>query len=148
MMSFVQLLRQPDVSADGAPGPLPDPHGGRAGGRPQASLQLLRHLLQPRQPGELWLEESRRAQLWLVQSLDPDIQRLAASFIVHYEFDTAIKNCSENKVIMCESTLFLQNIIRSSFTTNGQSSLYISNERLFRFGVSFVMQKDSPYTAK
>ena len=84
----------------------------------------------------------------MVQSLDPDIQRLAASFIVHYEFDTAIKNCSENKVIMCESTLFLQNIIRSSFTTNGRSSLYISNERLFRFGVSFVMQKDSPYTAK
>ena len=82
------------------------------------------------------------------QSTDPHVKKLASTFIVHYEFEKSIQNCSENKVIMCESTLFLQNIIRSSFTTNGQSSLYISNERLFRFGVSFVMQKDSPYTAK
>ena len=47
------------------------------------------------------------------QSSDPAIQQLAASWIVHYEFEEAIKNSSESKVVMCESTSSLQYILRS-----------------------------------
>ena len=46
------------------------------------------------------------------QSSDPAIQQLAASWIVHYEFEEAIKNSSESKVVMCESTSSLQYILR------------------------------------
>ena len=100
------------------------------------------------------------------QSSDPDIQKLAASWIVHYKFEEAIKNSSESKVVMCESTSSLQYILRfkenqlkiyiyvtfilwrSRFTENGKSTLYIMKEGLFHFGVSFVLQKDSPYTER
>ena len=46
------------------------------------------------------------------QSSDPDIQKLAASWIVHYKFEEAIRNSSESKVVMCESTSSLQYILR------------------------------------
>ena len=46
------------------------------------------------------------------QSSDPAIQSLASSWIVHYEFEEAIKNSSESKVVMCESTSSLQYILR------------------------------------
>ena len=46
------------------------------------------------------------------QSSDSAIQRLAASWIVHYEFEEAIKNSSESKVVMCESTSNLLYILR------------------------------------
>ena len=100
------------------------------------------------------------------QSSDPAIQKLAASWIVHYEFEEAIKNSSESKVVMCESTSSLQyilrfvhrrlwkglvykwNVFRSRFTKDGKSTLYIMKEGLFHFGVSFALQKDSPYTER
>ena len=101
------------------------------------------------------------------QSSDPAIQELAASWIVHYEFEEAIKNSSESKVVMCESSSSLQYILRSiqrflsnlnniwyltewrsRFTNDGKSTLYIMKESLFYFGVSFALQKDSPYTEK
>ena len=47
------------------------------------------------------------------QSSDPAIQQLSASWIVHYEFEEAIKNSSESKVVMCESSSSLQYILRS-----------------------------------
>ena len=46
------------------------------------------------------------------QSSDPAIKQLAASWIVHYEFEEAIKNSSESKVVMCESSSSLQYILR------------------------------------
>ena len=46
------------------------------------------------------------------QSSDSAIQRLAASWIVHYEFEEAIRNSSESKVVMCESTSNLLYILR------------------------------------
>ena len=98
------------------------------------------------------------------QSSDPAIQQLAASWIVHYEFKEAIKNSSESKVVMCESTSSLQYILRfsyrnestyitliilrSRFIKDGKSTLYIMKEGLFHFGVSFALQKDSPYTER
>ena len=98
------------------------------------------------------------------QSSDPAIQQLAASWIVHYEFEEAIKNSSESKVVMCESTSSLQYILRfsyrnestyitliilrSRFIKDGKSTLYIMKEGLFHFGVSFALQKDSLYTER
>ena len=32
------------------------------------------------------------------QSQDPNVQKLTEKYIVHYQFEEAIKNCSENKV--------------------------------------------------
>ena len=81
-------------------------------------------------------------------STDPAINTLATTYIVHYEFEEAIRNCSQDIVVMCESTSTLQNIIRSQFTKNGVSSMYMMKESMFHFGVSFVTQKDSIYTAK
>ena len=46
------------------------------------------------------------------QSIDPNVQKLAKTYIVHYEMGEAIKNVSENKVIMCESKESLDYIIR------------------------------------
>ena len=37
---------------------------------------------------------------------------------------------------------------RSKFISKGEQSMYILKEKLFYFGVSFVMQKDSPYKLK
>ena len=51
-------------------------------------------------------------------STDPAINQLADTYIVHYEFEEAIKNCSQNIVVMCESTSTLQNIIRKSSRFN------------------------------
>ena len=31
------------------------------------------------------------------QSTDPHVKKLAGTFIVHYEFEMSIQNCSENK---------------------------------------------------
>ena len=33
-----------------------------------------------------------------IQSSDPNIQKLTKTFIVHYDLEEAMKNCSENKV--------------------------------------------------
>ena len=46
------------------------------------------------------------------QSQDPNVQSIAQTYIVHYNLDEAIKNCSESKVIMCESKSSLDYIIR------------------------------------
>ena len=46
------------------------------------------------------------------QSTDPATKHLATSWIVHYEFEEAIKNSSESKVVMCESSSSLQYILR------------------------------------
>ena len=59
------------------------------------------------------------------QSTDPAIQQLAASWIVHYEFEEAIRNSSEGKVVMCESTSSLQYILR--FDEKGFIVLMTSN---------------------
>ena len=37
---------------------------------------------------------------------------------------------------------------RSKFTVNGETSVHIMRESLFQFSVSYVMQKDSPYTSR
>ena len=37
------------------------------------------------------------------QSLDEDLQKIAKDYIVHYNFDQAIANASERKVVMAES---------------------------------------------
>ena len=42
----------------------------------------------------------------------------------------------------------LINIDRSKFTVNGETSVHIMRESLFQFSVSYVMQKDSPYTSR
>ena len=39
-------------------------------------------------------------------------------------------------------------IDRSKFTVNGETSVHIMRESLFQFSVSYVMQKDSPYTSR
>ena len=46
------------------------------------------------------------------QSMDPDVQKLAKTYIIHYNHGEAIKNVSENKVVMCESKESLDYIIR------------------------------------
>ena len=43
----------------------------------------------------------------------------------------------------------MSNMFRSQFTNKfGISNMTIMNERLFSFGVSFALPKNSPYTAK
>ena len=51
------------------------------------------------------------------QSSDPHIQKLAETYIVHYNYGEAIKNCSEDKVVMGESTSKLQYILRFLLVT-------------------------------
>ena len=46
------------------------------------------------------------------QSLDPDIQKIAKDYIVHYNFAEAVENASNSKVVMAESRRFLQYTIR------------------------------------
>ena len=60
------------------------------------------------------------------QSSDPAIQQLAASWIVHYEFEEAIKNSSESKVVMCESSSSLQYILRFYSVINFNLKLSLS----------------------
>ena len=48
------------------------------------------------------------------QSMDPNLQKIAETYIVHYDMEEAIRNTSQNKVVMCEATTFLQYIIRLS----------------------------------
>merc|ERR1711944_359273 len=70
------------------------------------------------------------------------------TYIVHYNFGEAIQNCTENKVVLGESTSRLNYFMRSKFTVNGETSVHIMRESLFQFSVSYVMQKDSPYTSR
>ena len=46
------------------------------------------------------------------QSTDSNIQKIAETYIVHYDMEEAIKNASQSQVVMCEATTFLQYIIR------------------------------------
>ena len=46
------------------------------------------------------------------QSTDPDVQKIAETYIVHYNYGAAIKNASEGKVVMCDSRVTLDYIIR------------------------------------
>ena len=46
------------------------------------------------------------------QSLDPDIQKIAEDYIVHYNFAEAVENASNSKVVMAESRRFLEYTIR------------------------------------
>ena len=46
------------------------------------------------------------------QSQDPDIQKIAKDYIVHYDFATAVENASNSKVVMAESRRFLEYTIR------------------------------------
>ena len=46
------------------------------------------------------------------KSTDPDVQKIAESYIVHYNYGLAIKNASEGIVVMCESRVTLDYIIR------------------------------------
>ena len=90
---------------------------------------------------------------------------IAQSYIVHYDMAEAIKNASESKVVMCEAENFLQYTIRwreipcdvwgllsmsrSQFTNKlGYSNMTIMDEKLFPFGVSYALPKNSIYTAK
>ena len=36
------------------------------------------------------------------QSTDPHVKKLAGTFIVHYEFEKSMQNCSENKADMSD----------------------------------------------
>ena len=46
------------------------------------------------------------------QSLDPDIQKIAEDYIVHYDIAQALDNASNSKVVMAESRRFLEYTIR------------------------------------
>ena len=46
------------------------------------------------------------------QSLDSNLQKIAADYIVHYDFDQAITNASSSKVVMAESKQLLEYIVR------------------------------------
>ena len=48
------------------------------------------------------------------QSMDPSLQKIAETYIVHYDMEESIKNASESVGVMCEATTFLQYTIRSS----------------------------------
>ena len=46
------------------------------------------------------------------QSQDPDIQKIAEDYIVHYNYPQAKDNASNSKVVMAESRRFLEYTIR------------------------------------
>ena len=83
------------------------------------------------------------------QSSDPAIQQLAASWIVHYEFEEAIKNSSESKVVMCESTSSLQYILRFLYRNDRVINLnnfhHLKVEIHKRWKVNFVHYERRPF---
>ena len=46
------------------------------------------------------------------QSLDPNIQKIAEDFIIHYDDAQAVENASNNKVVMAMSRRDLEYILR------------------------------------
>ena len=46
------------------------------------------------------------------QSLDSDLQKIAEDYIVHYDFNKAVENVSNSKVVMAESKNYLEYTIR------------------------------------
>ena len=46
------------------------------------------------------------------KSTEPHVQNIAQSFIIHYNYGLAIQNVSEANVVMCDSRVTLDYIIR------------------------------------
>ena len=49
------------------------------------------------------------------QSLDSNLKKIAEDYIVHYDFDEALFNASNSKVVMAESKQLLEYYVRCTF---------------------------------
>ena len=59
-------------------------------------------------------------------SLDPDLREISKRYVVHYDYDSAFENATDNKLVMAESKQFLEFSIRKRFTNDfGERNMHI-----------------------